>query len=63
MKDLTINNKIFAIYEVDLEKDCLFLKILINIFPDNPMHSEDIIIAIIENIEEKKFRYAGYLNV
>jgi hypothetical protein len=63
MKRLMINDVCYAKYELDGER--LFLKMIRQIIPgkDNVGDSENLLVYIIQSIENKKFKYVGFLNV
>lgn len=63
MKELTINGKVYAKYE--MEPGRLFLKMEIQIVPGsgNEQQSENLLIHLIQLIENTKFHAVGYLNV
>ncbi len=63
IKELTINGVLYAKYDVDKEKEMLFLKTVKNIIPDHDKESEDCIIALIGILEQTDFASCGYLNI
>ena len=68
MKELIINGKVFAKYEIGYEgkkefENVLFLKVLKKIYPADENLSEQAIINIIQLVEGKTFKAGGYLNV
>jgi hypothetical protein len=61
MKDLNINGKIYARYEMDGSR--LFLKVIIPIVRESERKSEDLLIHIIQLVEDRKFHSVSYLNL
>ena len=62
-KELTINGKVYAKYEV--ENDILYLKPLIQLLPgeENAIKSEDLLAYIIQLVEHVEVKGLAYLNV
>lgn len=61
MKQLIINNKLYAKYE--MEGAVLFLKMIIPIVKGDERRSEDLLIKIIRSIENVSIHSVAYLNV
>lgn len=63
MKELIINGKVYAKYEI--EGSILFLKMIIQIVEGKgkEIQSENLLIHIIQSIENKKLHSVSYLNV
>lgn len=61
IKTLTINGKEYAKYNIDM--NILFIKVLINIVPNNTGESEDYLASLIGLIEEKNFTGLSFLNI
>lgn len=61
MKELFINSKIYAKYEI--EGTTLYMKMMIQIVPGSDRASEVFLIEIIQLIENVQFQRVSYLNV
>jgi len=61
MKELNINGKIYAKYEIEGSR--LYIKMIIQIVKGNEKQSEDLLIHIIQLIEDIIFFEVAYLNV
>lgn len=59
-KEITVNNVVFAYYEID--GTTLFLKVVEKIGGDEIL-SEHIYIAMIKKAEKKEFDFVSYLNI
>jgi len=64
MKKLTINNIDFAEYELQklIESYWLFLKVLVPLFPENDVLTEDVYAMMIQKVENIKITRVSYLN-
>jgi len=60
-KELVINGKVFAKYE--LEENHIFIKVIIEIFPGNKGLSEDWLVKIISTVEDNELNMVSYLNI
>lgn len=60
IKELIVNGKLFAKYQI--LNDTIHLNPKVVIFPDNEMLSEDCLVKIIEQVEGVNFQFASYLN-
>lgn len=61
MKELIINGKVYAKYQV--EGMTLYYKMIILIYEYSKVESEEMIIKIIQSVENREFLNVGYLNV
>lgn len=61
MKELVINSKTYAQYEI--EGTTLYIKMTIQIIPGREGASENFLIKIIQLIENVQFQRVSYLNV
>ncbi len=60
-EELIINGDLYAYYEI--EGDHIYLKMLIEVYPEDSKKSEDWLIMVIQGIAQTKFTQASYLNV
>lgn len=61
MKELIINGKVYAKYEMDGKT--IYLKMIIQMLKDYPNVSENLLVNIIQVVEERSFTRVSYLNV
>lgn len=61
MKELIINGKVYAKYEID--GTMLSFKMIIQIIKGHPDESEDLLIKIIHSVEDRHITSVSYLNV
>ncbi len=63
VKELVINSVLYSMYETDGEM--LYLKIYNNINPElmDDSENEGVLISLINIIENKEFKYIGFLNI
>lgn len=62
-KELTINGKIYAKYQLDKSSKMIYLNVVRKIFPDDELKSEDFLIQLISGIENVAIDFAGFLNI
>lgn len=61
MKELIINGKVYAKYEMDGKT--IYLKMIIQMLKGYPNESENLLVNIIQGVEERHFTRVAYLNV
>ena len=61
MKELIINGKVYAKYEMD--GTMLYLKMIIHMIKGDPIESENLLVKIIHSVEDRHITSVSYLNV